>query len=101
MSPCIFFDLKVTDTSFETNDHPRIEFYVNKENKDMIQLLFPDLDFTDISSIFNITESYLKKINKKLKEISYKNEKVKLIVEPRVTKKEEFYLLLTNTIILP
>ncbi len=82
MSPSIFFDLKVTDSSFETNDHPRIEFYVNKDNKDMIQLLFPDIDFSDISSIFNMTENNLKKLNKKLKEISYKNQKVKLIVEP-------------------
>jgi hypothetical protein len=40
---------------------------VDRKRKESIQLLIPYIDFDDNETLFNLTESNIKRINKKLK----------------------------------
>ncbi len=74
---------------------------VTQDNPEAIKLLLPNIDLTEVASLFSLNDCVINKINKKLKEIINKSQKVKLITEPRLTKKSELYLQLTDTVILP
>lgn len=74
---------------------------VDWTRKDYISLFLPDIDFEQSETLFNLTNSLIKNINKKLREIISQNGKSKLVVETRMTSKRELYLLLTDTLILP
>jgi hypothetical protein len=101
MNPCLIFDLKVMDHSLDYKNPARIYFVVTQDNQDAIKLLLPNIDLSEVPSLFNMTYNVINNVNKKFKEIIKKSQMVKLITEPRMTKKSELYLMLTHTLILP